>query len=89
MTETPQPTSPTEPPKSDVDIRWLLRMSSIVILVGVFVSFGLQNSESVEVEFLWWSFEAARIVLLVGSALVGIAIWELAGFVRRRRNKDR
>lgn len=88
MTETPQPANPIEQ-KSDVDVRWLVRMGSIVILLGVFVAFGLQNSESVEIEFLWWSFEAARIVLMLGSAIVGIAIWELGGFVRRRRNKDR
>ena len=71
-----------------LDMRWLLRMGAIVILIGIFAAFALQNSETVEVEFLWWSFETARIILLIGSALVGIAIWELGGFMLRRRRRE-
>ena len=71
-----------------LDMRWLLRMGAIVILVGIFAAFALQNSETVEVEFLWWSFETARIILLLGSAVVGIAVWELGGFVLRRRRRE-
>ena len=86
MTDQQQPAKTSES-KRTLDLRWLLRMSAIAILVGVFVAFGLQNSETVEVEFLWWSFETARIFLLIGSALVGIAVWELGSFIlRRRRN---
>jgi uncharacterized integral membrane protein len=71
-----------------LDMRWLLRMGAIVILIGIFAAFALQNSETVEVEFLWWSFETARIILLIGSAVVGIAVWELGGFVLRRRRRE-
>ena len=84
MTDQQQPAKTSE---RTPDLRWLLRMSAIAILLGVFVAFGLQNSETVEVEFLWWSFETARIFLLIGSAGVGIAVWELGAFIlRRRRN---
>ena len=86
MSDTPEPTTPASQDR-DLDVRWLLRMGGIVLLIGVFVAFALQNSETVEVEFLWWSFETARIILLIGSAAVGIAVWELGSFVRRRRRK--
>ena len=87
MTDTPEPTTTPASQDRDLDVRWLLRMGGIVVLIGVFVAFALQNSETVEVEFLWWSFEASRIILLIGSAVVGIAVWELGGFVLRRRRK--
>lgn len=87
MSDTPEPTSVPASQDRDLDVRWLLRMGGIVLLIGVFVAFALQNSETVEVEFLWWSFETARIILLIGSAVVGIVVWELGSFVRRRRRK--
>ena len=87
MSDTPEPTSVPASQDRDLDVRWLLRMGGIVLLIGVFVAFALQNSETVEVEFLWWSFETSRIILLIGSAVVGIVVWELASFVRRRRRK--
>lgn len=87
MTHQDQPAERAEPERS-LDVRWLLRMGAIVILIGVFVAFALQNSETVEVEFLWWSFETAHIILLLGSAVVGIAVWELGGLVIRRRRRS-
>jgi len=87
MSDTPDPTNAPASPDRNLDVRWLLRMGSIVVLIGVFVAFALQNSENVEVEFLWWSFETSQIILLIGSAVVGIAVWELGGLVRRRRRK--
>ena len=87
MTDTPTPATPQDATR-DIDVRWLLRMGAIVILIGAFATFAMQNSETVDVEFLWWSFGAPQIVLLIGSAVVGIAIWELGGFVRRRKHKE-
>lgn len=86
MTDQHQPAEASKAERT-LDLRWLLRMSAIVILVGIFAAFALQNSETVEVEFLWWSFETAQIFLLIGSALIGIAVWELGSFVLRRRRK--
>lgn len=87
MTDTPQ--QPTEPaaPQRILDVRWMMRMGAIVVVLGLFVTLAWQNAETVEVEFLGWAFETPMIVLLIGSAVVGIVIWELAGFVRRRRKK--
>ena len=88
MSDTPAPAGQQPTPKRDVDVRWLFRMGAIVVLLGAFATFAVQNSESVEVEFLSWSFEAPQIILLSGSAVAGILIWELGGFFRRRKHRD-
>lgn len=84
MTDTPKPAEPAR----KLDVRWLIRMSLIVILLGAFATFVLQNTESVDVEFLWWDFEASLIILLVGSAFVGMLVWGLGGVLSRRRRRQ-
>ena len=86
MTDTPTPT-PAEPARK-LDVRWLTRMSSIVILLGVFATFVLQNTESVDVEFLWLDFEVSLIILLVASAFIGMLVWGLGGVLSRRRRRE-
>lgn len=89
MTQDSQQSAQAPKPDRSMDIRWLARWSFVVILVGAFATFAFLNSETATVEFFAWSFETPIIVLLVGSAIVGIVIWELAGVVRRRRKKER
>ena len=55
------------------------------MLAVLFVGFLLVNGEDVNVEFLWWSGDTPLWLVLVISALVGIVIWELAAYLRRRR----
>jgi uncharacterized integral membrane protein len=50
----------------------------------VFVIFAIQNAGSVEVDFLFWSFDLRLIVLMILCAAIGAAIWELAKYLRRR-----
>jgi uncharacterized integral membrane protein len=79
--------SPSPEPRRPIDYRFIFRGGLVVLLLGVFVIFGLQNAEPAEVEFLWWTFEIRRIIVLIGSAIAGIIIWELGGFVLRRRRR--
>jgi uncharacterized integral membrane protein len=55
------------------------------MLAVLFIGFLLVNSEDVVVEFLWWDGSLPLWLILVISALTGIVIWELAGYLRRRR----
>ncbi len=73
--------------KQPLDVRFLVRGGFAVLVLGGFAIFVLQNLETVNVEFLWWSFDVSRVVLLLGSALIGIVIWELVGAIRRRRQR--
>lgn len=55
------------------------------MLAVLFFGFLLINSEDVTVEFLWWETSLPLWLVLVASALAGIVIWELSGYLRRRR----
>ena len=55
------------------------------MIAALFVGFLLQNRQSTNVDFLFWSGSLPRWLVLVISALTGIVIWELAGYLRRRR----
>ena len=80
---------PTPPePERKLDVHWLLRMATIVILLGAFATFIMQNTETVDVEFLWWDFQASLIILLVGSAIVGMLLGALGGVISRRRRRE-
>ena len=75
--------------KQTVDYRWLLRATPMVVLLALFIVFAVQNAKPVQLEFLGWEFESRRIVLLVGAAVFGVAVWELFRFVRNRRRKKK
>lgn len=55
--------------------------------VIVFVVFAVQNAGSVEVDFLFWSFDLRLIVLMLLCAGIGAAVWELAKYLRRRQQR--
>lgn len=55
------------------------------MIAAVFVGFLVQNNVDADIEFLWWTTTLPLSLVLVMSALTGIVIWELAGYLRRRR----
>jgi uncharacterized integral membrane protein len=62
-----------------------VRSTLIIVLVGLVVIFILQNTERLNVEFLFWSFSLRRALLLFIVLLVGIITgYALAAFRRGR-----
>ncbi len=64
----------------------------VLSLAGLtlFLIFVIQNTEAVHVEFLFWSFETRRALLLFIVLAVGIGIgWILHGWPRRDRPGQR
>ena len=59
-------------------------IGALLLLFGVFA---VQNAASVSVEFLGWEFQMRRIISMLLSAAIGVAVWELAGLTRRRRKE--
>ena len=57
------------------------------LIAAVFVVIVVQNSESVELNFLRWSFVTSRVVLMALSAGAGIVVWELLTLARRRNKQ--
>jgi uncharacterized integral membrane protein len=61
-----------------------------LIGVGLLLVFMLQNTESVQLDFLAWSFTWPLWLLTMASAVLGAFVWFGVGVMRRhRRRKDR
>ena len=57
---------------------------------GLLVIFMIQNTESVRLDFLIWSFTWPLWLLTIASALLGAVVWFGLGVIRRhRRRKER
>jgi putative membrane protein len=62
----------------------------ILVLVGLAVIFIIQNVAIVEIQFLLWSFQMSRSLLIFLLLTIGILIgWFLQAFMRHRRSKGR
>lgn len=64
----------------------------VLSLAGLtlFLIFVIQNTEAVQVEFLLWSFETRRALLLFIVLAIGIGIgWIMHGWSRRDRRGQR
>ena len=58
----------------------------ILILIGLFVLFIVQNVAVVEITFLFWSFQVSRVLLLFLALLIGMIIgWILHSLAAHRR----
>jgi uncharacterized integral membrane protein len=68
-----------------------LRLSGGVISslsgVGVLVIFMAQNTDDVNVTFLFWDFTLPVWLLTLGAAAVGAIIWLGLGILRRHRRR--
>ena len=65
-----------------------LKMVLSLTGLALFLIFVIQNTEAVDVEFLFWSFQTRRAVLLFVVLAIGFAIgWILHGWPRRGRSK--
>lgn len=51
----------------------------IITLVILFTLFVLQNTEVVEIRFLFWKLSVSRVLMLVGALAVGCLIGLLMG----------
>lgn len=68
-----------------IDKSALAKLITAAVLSVLFITFAVQNSAGVDVDFLSWTFELRLIIVILASALVGIVIWEFLGLLRRRR----
>ena len=59
-------------------IRW--RLIGVVALILLFVIIVLQNTQVVDIRFLFWQLTMSRIILLIFSLVVGF----IAGYYVRR-----
>lgn len=75
--------------KEPMDKALVARLVVGAIIVALFVIFAVQNTASVTIEFLSFSFQLSQFLMMVLSAVAGVLIWEFAGAYSRRAKKKR
>jgi len=61
----------------------------ILILAGLILLFIIQNFAVVEVQFLFWSIQMSRSLLIFFLLAIGIIIgWFLHGYLRQRKGNS-
>ncbi len=83
------PTTPVEEPREPLNKTLLIRLILAAVILVVFATFALQNTASVTIEFLSWSFDMSQFLLMVLSAVAGVLIWEFASAYSRHTKKKR
>lgn len=67
-----------------------LKLVVILILAGLAVLFIIQNVAAVEIQFLVWSLQISRSLLMLLMLLIGMGIgWGLHGYLKYRNTKIR
>ncbi len=61
----------------------LIASIALVLLVGIFI---LQNTEVVNINFLFWRFSMSRVLLIIIFLLAGFVMgWLLRGLAQHRK----
>ena len=61
-------------------MRWKLVL--ILVLLVLLVIFTVQNYEVVSIQFLLWSFQTSRAIILFGAFIVGVLVGLIAVFIK-------
>jgi uncharacterized integral membrane protein len=62
----------------------------LLILAAALISFIIQNTQDVQIEWLWFDASWPLWLIVLISAVLGAAIWFFAGVLRRhQRRKER
>ena len=61
------------------------KLITLLVLL-VLVIFAVQNYEVVSIQFLFWSFQTSRTIILFGAFIIGIVVGSTAAFVRGKQS---
>ena len=61
----------------------------ILGMAVIFAIFVFQNAQVVEVRFLFWSAQASRALVLIGTLILGLVIGWLSGWLRQQDHVQR
>jgi uncharacterized integral membrane protein len=78
---------PGRKPGGGITIPW--RLVSALIVFGIIVIFALQNTQSVNVNFLFWDFDVLLIVLITVTMVLSVVFGDMIDWWWKRRKKKR
>ena len=79
----PEPAAPAATPSPPREIPW--KLIGVAVIAVLLTLFGVQNTQSVEVRFLWFDWTSPLIVVIAISVLASAVLTWLALHLRRRR----
>ncbi len=82
---TAQGTEPEQPARAGLSITVAIG----ILLLVLFAIFAVQNTQTLEVEFLAWTFQTSRIIMLLVTAAIFVVLDEIVGYLWRRRRRQR
>jgi len=59
----------------------------IITLLSVFMFFILQNTQVVDIKFLFWHMSLSRVILLLGALFIGILVGVFIGWEASKKRK--
>ena len=68
-----------------VAIPW--RLVAALVLLGLIVTFALQNTKSVDVNLLFWDFGIPLIVVITATMVISVLFGDIIGWWWRRRKR--
>ena len=74
-------------PKPGGRIAFPWRLVSALAVFGIIVVFALQNTQSVDVNFLFWEFSIALIVLITATMVLSVVFGDMIDWWWKRRKK--
>lgn len=80
---------PTGAPKPGRQIAFPWRLVSALSVFGLIFIFALQNTESVDVNFLFWSFGIRLIVVITATVVMSVIFGDMIDWWWRRRKRKR
>ena len=58
----------------------------LLVLSVVLVIFAVQNYEVVSIQFLFWSFQTSRAIILIGTFIIGVLVGLMVSFLKGRQS---
>jgi uncharacterized integral membrane protein len=64
-----------------------VKTAVVLTLLSIFMIFILQNTQVVDIKFLFWQMSLSRVILLLGALLIGVLVGLVIGWEASKKGK--